>query len=606
LYLPYKQKRKTKGTAAREKGLEPLAKIIMAQRQNDIMAQAYRFAKNGLTADAALEGSRHIIAEWISESAAARNSVRTAFERHASLLSKVDKKKKDDASKYRDYFDFAQSLKRTPSHRLLAILRAEKEGLLKVKIEIDTEKAIERLERIFIRSKGSAATHIKQAAKDSYKRLIAPSIETEIRKDAKEKADLEAIQIFSNNLSQLLLAPPLGAKPVLALDPGFRTGCKLTCLDQQGSLIHHSTIYPHPPQNQSTDARHRIQSLIKKHNIKAIAIGNGTAGRETESFVREFIKPKSEIDVYLISEAGASIYSASEVAREEFPDLDLTVRGSISIGRRLVDPLAELVKIEPKSIGVGQYQHDVDQNKLKSSLDNTVSFVVNKVGVNLNTASRHLLQHVSGLGPKLAQNIEEYRKDHGPFTNLEQLKKVKGFGTKAYQQSAGFLRIKKGDNPLDSSGVHPEQYPIVRKMASQIHCEISSLVGYKESLSNIDLQPFVSEEVGLVTLNDIITELQKPGLDPRGKAQAMEFDDRIKKIEDIRIGMRLQGKINNLTKFGAFVDLGIKENGLIHVSQISNDRVTDPSSHLSLDQIVSVRVLDIDMVRRRIGLSMKE
>ncbi|MGB1039061.1 MAG: Tex-like N-terminal domain-containing protein, partial [Bacteroidia bacterium] len=342
LYLPYKQKRKTKATAAREKGLEPLAKIIMAQRQNDIMAQAYRFAKNGLTADAALEGSRHIIAEWISESAAARNSVRTAFERHASLLSKVDKKKKDDASKYRDYFDFAQSLKRTPSHRLLAILRAEKEGLLKVKIEIDTEKAIERLERIFIRSKGSAATHIKQAAKDSYKRLIAPSIETEIRKDAKEKADLEAIQIFSNNLSQLLLAPPLGAKPVLALDPGFRTGCKLTCLDQQGSLIHHSTIYPHPPQNQSTDARHRIQSLIKKHNIKAIAIGNGTAGRETESFVREFIKPKSEIDVYLISEAGASIYSASEVAREEFPDLDLTVRGSISIGRRLVDPLAEL------------------------------------------------------------------------------------------------------------------------------------------------------------------------------------------------------------------------------------------------------------------------
>lgn len=606
LYLPYKQKRKTKASVARDHGLEPFAKIIMAQRQNDIMAQAYRFAKNGLKADDALEGARHIIAEWVSESTAARNSVRTAFERHATLSSKVDKKKKEEARKYRDYFDFTQNLKRIPSHRLLAILRAEKEGLIKVKIEVDSDRAIERLERIFVRSNGAAATHIKQAVKDSYKRLIAPSIETEFRKDAKEKADLEAIQIFSNNLSQLLLAPPLGAKAVLALDPGFRTGCKLTCIDPNGNLVHHSTIYPHPPLNQSTDARHRIQSLIKKHDIKAVAIGNGTAGRETEQFVREFIKTKSEQEVYLISEAGASIYSASEVAREEFPDLDLTVRGSISIGRRLVDPLAELVKIEPKSIGVGQYQHDVDQNKLKSSLDNTVSFVVNKVGVNLNTASRHLLQHVSGLGPKLAQNIEKYRKENGAFTSLDQLKNIKGFGAKAYQQSTGFLRIKKGANPLDASGVHPERYSIVHRMARQIGCNVSNLIGNKEALSKLNLQSFVSEEVGMLTLSDIMSELQKPGLDPRGKAQTMEYDERIKKIEDLRVGMRLQGKINNLTKFGAFVDLGIKENGLIHVSQISDERVTDPSTHLSLDQVVSVRVLDIDMVRRRIGLSMKE
>ena len=606
LYLPYKQKRKTKATVAIENGLEPLAKIIMSQRQNDIMNQAYRFARNGLSADQALEGARHIIAEWVSESKAARDTIRTSFERHATLISKVDKKKIAEAQKYKDYHDFSQNIHRTPSHRLLAIFRAEKEGLLKVKVEIDTERALERLERIFIRSNADAADHIRMAVKDSYKRLLAPSIVTETRKEAKEKADIEAIEIFKNNLTQLLMAAPLGSKRILALDPGFRTGCKLTCLDEQSNLVHHSTIYPHPPQNKSDDARHRIEGLIRKNNIEAIAIGNGTAGRETEQFIKSFLPKSSDIQVYLISEAGASIYSASEAAREEFPDLDLTVRGSVSIGRRLIDPLAELVKIEPKSIGVGQYQHDVDQNKLKASLDNVVSFAVNKVGVNVNTASKHLLQHVAGLGPKLAQNVVDHRNASGAFKSIDSIKKVKGYGAKAFEQSAGFLRVLKGDNPLDGSAVHPESYTLVKNIAKKLNTSPSELIGNDTILKSINLQDFVTETVGLPTLTDILTELKKPGLDPRGAAKTMEFDDRIRDIKDVRIGMRLQGKVSNLTKFGAFVDIGIKENGLIHVSQMSDRRISDPAEVLHLEQIVSVRVMDVDLERKRIGLSLKD
>jgi uncharacterized protein len=605
LYLPYKQKRKTKATVAIENGLEPLAKIIMSQRQNDIMNQAFRFARNGLTADDALEGARHIIAEWVSESKAARDTIRTSFERHATLTSKVDKKKIAEAQKYKDYFDFNQNIHRTPSHRLLAIFRAEKEGLLKVKVEIDSDRALERLERIFVRSNADAADHIRLAIKDSYKRLLAPSIVTETRKEAKEKADLEAIGIFKNNLTQLLMAAPLGSKRILALDPGFRSGCKLSCLDEQSKLVHHSTIYPHEPQNKKDDARHRIEGLIRKHNIEAIAIGNGTAGRETEQFIKGFLPKDSNIQVYLISEAGASIYSASEAAREEFPDLDLTVRGSVSIGRRLIDPLAELVKIEPKSIGVGQYQHDVDQGKLKASLDNVVSFAVNKVGVNVNTASKHLLQHVAGLGPKLAENVVSHRNTNGAFTSIAAIKKVKGYGAKAFEQSAGFLRVKNGDNPLDASGVHPESYPIVKSMAKKLNISPNKLIGNDEFLKTINAQDFVTESVGLPTLNDILIELEKPGLDPRGEAQSMEFDDRIRDIKDVRIGMSLQGKVSNLTKFGAFVDIGIKENGLIHVSQIADRRINDPAEVLSLEQVVTARVIDVDLERKRIALSMK-
>ena len=606
LYLPYKQKRKTKATVAIENGLEPLAKIIMSQRQNDIMNQAFRYARNGLSADDALEGARHIIAEWVSESPAARNTIRTSYERHATLTCKVDKKKTADAQKYKDYFDFNQSVNRLPSHRLLAILRAEKEGLLKVKMEIDTERALERLERIFIRSSADAADHIHIAVKDSYKRLLTPSIETEIRKDAKEKADIEAIGIFANNLTQLLMAAPLGSKPILALDPGFRSGCKLTCLDAQSNLVHNSTIYPHQPQNQTDDARHLIESLIKKYNIEAIAIGNGTAGRETEQFVKSFLPKDSAVEVYLISEAGASIYSASEAAREEFPDLDLTVRGSVSIGRRLIDPLAELVKIDPKSIGVGQYQHDVDQNKLKASLDNVVSFAVNKVGVNVNTASKHLLQHVAGLGAKLAQNVVDHRNANGSFNSIESVKKVKGFGAKAFEQSAGFLRVLGGSNPLDASAVHPESYSLVKKIASKSNLDLKQLIGNEHAVKEIDLPSFITDTVGLPTLQDIITELKKPGLDPRGAAKTTEFDDRIRDIKDIRIGMRLPGKVGNLTKFGAFVDIGIKENGLIHISEISDKRISDPAEVLRLDQVVSARVIEVDLERKRIALSLRE
>ncbi len=605
LYLPFKPKRVTRASKAISAGLEPLAKIIMAQRQNDITHQAIRFAKNGLSPEDALAGARDIIAEWTSENAHARNQIRRIYQRNAVLASKVVKKKQSEAHKYKDYFDFSQPLQRIPSHRYLAISRAEKEGLLKVKIGIDTDYALQKLEQRALKSNGEAAKHIKLAIKDSLKRLIAPSIETELRADTKEKADLEAIAIFSKNLSQLLMASPLGAKRVMALDPGFRSGCKLVCLDSKTNVQSHCAIFPHPPINKTSEAKKVVLDLIKKHQIEAIAIGNGTAGRETNQFIKNILPSDSAIEVYLISESGASIYSASEIGREEFPDLDLTVRGAISIGRRLIDPLAELVKLDAKSIGVGQYQHDVAQDKLKSSLENTVSFAVNKVGVNLNTASKHLLQHVAGIGPKLAENIVYHRDQNGKFTSRKELLKVKGLGNKAFEQSAGFLRIKNGVNPLDSSGVHPESYAVVQKMAQSVNQKITDIIGQEEVTKLIALENFVSLQVGLPTLTDIIKELNKPGLDPRGAAKPVAFDDAIKTISDLRPNMKLQGKVTNLTKFGAFVDIGIKENGLIHTSQIADRFISDPSEVLSLDQEVTVLVLEIDIDRKRIQLSMK-
>ncbi len=604
LYLPYKVKRVTKATKARQNGLEPLAKIIMSQRQNDIMSQAYRFAKNGLTADEALEGARHIIAEWINENEAARGIVRRNYQNYSSFTSKVVKGKKDEAAKYRDYFDFSQSLKRIPSHRALAAFRGEKEGLLKVQIVIDKEDVINRLNRVFIKTNSIASEQVKLAVKDSLSRLLGPSLENETRASLKAKADEEAIGIFASNVNQLLLAPPLGSKEILAIDPGFKSGCKMVCLNKQGGLVSHTTIFPHPPIKKSEQAKTSVLQAIAKHQIKAIAIGNGTAGRETEDFIKSILPKNSSIEVYLISEAGASIYSASETAREEFPNLDLTYRGAISIGRRLMDPLAELVKLDPKNIGVGQYQHDVAQDKLKLSLDNTVSFAVNKVGVNLNTASKHLLQYVAGCGPKLAQNIVEHRKTIGHFTNKKELNKVKGFGKKAFEQAAGFIRIKNGSNPLDASGVHPESHSVVKEMAKSINCQIEEIIGADEKVEQIQLNQFVSEKIGLPTLTDIINELKKPGIDPRGAAKAMAFDDSIRSINDIRIGMQLQGKVTNLTKFGAFVDIGVKENGLIHISHMSSRRISDPSEVLRLDQVVSVRVLDVDLARKRISLGL--
>lgn len=605
LYLPYKPKRKTRATKAREQGLEPLAKIIMAQKQNDIMRQAFRFAKNGLSEDEALQGARDIIAEWINEHAYARNILRRQFQKTAILQAKVVEKKKAAAQKYKDYFDFSQPVKYLPSHRVLALLRAEKEGFLKLKIDVGAMEAQQKLHKIFIKSNGQAAEQIELAIKDAYKRLLSPSLETELRKDAKTKADEEAIGIFSNNLKQLLMAAPLGSKRVMALDPGFRTGCKLVCLDAQGDLIYNSTIFPHLPQNKKNEAADKVLRLIQQHKIEAIAIGNGTAGRETEQFIKSILPKSNKIEVYLISEAGASIYSASVTGREEFPNLDATVRGSISIARRLMDPLAELVKIDAKSIGVGQYQHDVAQDKLKANLDNTVMFSVNKVGVNVNTASKHLLQYVAGIGPKVAENIVIHRNENGAFKNRKALLKVKGLGAKAYEQSAGFLRVKNGDNLLDESAVHPERYALVEQMAKQSNCSLKDLIGNKTLTDKLNLKNFVNDKVGLPTLNDIVTELNKPGLDPRGAAKAIVFDDTIKSIADLRTGMILNGKVTNLTQFGAFVDIGIKENGLVHKSQIVDRFINDPTEVLKLNQAVKVKVLDIDVERKRVQLSMK-
>ncbi len=605
LYLPYKPKRKTRASMAKAKGLEPLAKILMSQHERQPERAASRFLNKDVPdTESALAGARDIIAEWIAENAVARNTLRQSFERYAFLVSSLVKKKKDEAGKYRDYFDFSESLNRCPSHRVLAILRAEKEGFLKVGLELDNEKALYRLGRIFLKNNGRSTEQVELALTDSYKRLLFPSIENEFKRLAKEKADAEAINVFSGNLRQLLMAAPLGSKRILAVDPGFRTGCKVVCLDENGNYVSNTTIFPHPPQNRSAEASDKMWSLMEKQKIQAVAIGNGTAGRETERFFQNLLKG-TDTEIFSVNEAGASIYSASEVARDEFPDMDLTVRGAVSIGRRLMDPLAELVKIDPKSIGVGQYQHDVDQGKLKDRLDEVVMSVVNGVGVNLNTATPHLLRYVSGIGPKLASNIVEYRKVNGAFSSRSELKKVKGLGAKAFEQSAGFLRIKEGSNPLDDSAVHPESYSIVKKMAKDLKQEVKSLVKDPSVKSKVNLKDYVTDKAGLPTLRDIIEELEKPGLDPRGEAEVFKFAEGIHKMEDLQEGMTLPGIVTNLTKFGAFVDIGIKENGLVHISQITDRFIKDPAEVLKLGQHVNARVVGIDFERGRVSLSLK-
>jgi len=610
LYLPFKPKRKTRATAARDKGLEPLATLMMSQEDFNVTDEAMKYLNDDvLTADDALAGARDIIAEWISEDISARNSIRELFAQSAILSSKVSLKKKEEGQKYLDYYDYSEELKKCPGHRLLAILRAELEGILRVSISVDDQLAVKILEKIFIKSNNlnEATSQVSLAVSDSFKRLITPSIETEFFNSSKAKADKEAILVFSENLRQLLLSAPLGPKITLAIDPGFRTGCKIVCLDEQGSLLHNTTIYPHPPQNQIKETTEVISKLIKQFKIKAIAIGNGTAGRETESFIKSLLDKSSDIEVYMVNESGASIYSASEVAREEFPELDLTVRGAISIGRRLMDPLAELVKIDAKSIGVGQYQHDVDQEQLKESLDQVVSFAVNNVGVNLNTSSKHLLRYVSGIGPKIANAITKYRQDNGPFKSRKELMKVSGLGNKVFEQAAGFLRIPGAKNPLDNSAVHPESYSVVDRMAKDLSKPVSELISSDEVRKQIDIKKYVNEKVGMPTLEDILNELKKPGLDPRGKAEVFNFAESVNDINDLKVDMRLPGIITNITKFGAFVNIGIKENGLLHISQISSSRfIKDPAEVLKLDQKVTVRIVSIDLERKRIQLSLKE
>ncbi len=607
LYLPYKPKRKTRASVAREKGLEPLAGTLMKQEISDVEGFAQRFVKGEVdSVEDALSGARDIMAEWMNESAYARNTIRRLFSRKAEISSKLVKGKEEEAEKFRDYFKFSEPLKRCPSHRMLAIRRAESEGLLRVHILPDEEEALMALEKIFVKGRNEAAEQVQLAVKDAYKRLLSSSIETEFKNSSKEKADEEAIAVFAENLRQLLMAPPLGPKRVLAIDPGFRTGCKVVALDEQGGLLTNENIYPHPPQSEGGQAAAKISRLIETYKLEAIAIGNGTAGRETEDFIQRKMRLKPGIEVYVVNEAGASIYSASKVAREEFPNYDVTVRGAVSIGRRLMDPLAELVKIDPKSIGVGQYQHDVDQNKLKQSLDTVVESVVNQVGVNLNTASKHLLNYISGLGPKLAENIVKHRDEHGAFTSRKELKKVSGLGPKAFEQSAGFLRIANGDNPLDNSAVHPESYAIVEKMARDMGRQVSSLIGATKKLEEIDLNRYVNKDVGLPTLGDIISELGKIGRDPRGKTEVFSFDPNIRKMEDLRDGMILPGLVSNITKFGAFVDIGVKQDGLVHISQLADRFVSDPNEVVRLQQQVTVKVLEVDMARKRIQLSMKE
>lgn len=606
LYLPYKRKATTKASVAISNGLEPLAKIIMKQSSSSLYVIAEKYiGKNVKTPDDAIEGARHIISAWISEDQYVRDRIRKTYASAAEIHSKVITKKKDEAIKYKDYFDFTERLSKCPSHRLLAIYRGEKEGLLRVKISVEDGLVLPILEKKYIHARNESADQIKDAIEDSLKRLIYPSIENEFRKLSKEKADLEAIVVFTDNLRQLLLAPPLGSVPTLAIDPGFRTGCKVVCLSDNGDLLHSDVIYPHPPQMKVEEAKDKLFYLVKKYKIAAIAIGNGTAGRETMSLCQS-ISFNKEVAIHLVNESGASIYSASKVAQEEFPNEDLTVRGSVSIGRRLMDPLAELVKIDPKSIGVGQYQHDVDQNLLKTSLDRTVESGVNAVGVNLNTASKHLLSYVSGLGPVLAENVVNYRSEYGAFTNRTQLNKVPRMGAKSFQQAAGFLRVREGDNPLDSTAVHPESYPIVKSMAKDLKVSIDKMLYNKDLLSTIDLKKYVTEDVGLPTLKDIISELTRPGLDIRGEVQSFHYADGVHTIADLKEGMILSGLINNITKFGAFVDIGIKESGLIHISQITDKFIKDPAEILKLSQQVKVRVMDIDVDRKRISLSMKD
>jgi uncharacterized protein len=607
IYLPYKPKRKTRASAAREKGLEPLAEIIMAQKEDQVEKIAEKYLNDDVPdIEAALSGARDIMAEWINENGDARNTIRQLFEREAIISSKVIEKKKDEGTKYSDYFDFSEPLKRCAGHRVLAIRRAEQEGILRVSISIDSDFATNSLEKIFIKSKNESAGQVGLSIKDAYKRLLAPSIETEFKNSSKAKADEEAISVFSTNLLQLLLAPPLGPKVTMAIDPGFRTGCKLVCLDRQGNLLHSATIYPHPPQPKADEAAEKVIGLLKKYKVEAVAIGNGTAGRETERFIKSLVSDSGTTEVFMVNEAGASIYSASETAREEFPNLDLTFRGAISIGRRLMDPLAELVKIDAKSIGVGQYQHDVNQDSLKEGLDTVVTSAVNQVGVNLNTASRHLLSYVSGIGPKLAKSVINFRRENRAFRSRKELMKVSGLGAKAFEQSAGFLRIPGGDNPLDNSAVHPESYSIVAKMAKDLSHPVKSLIEAAKIRQQIDINNYVTDTVGLPTLKDIMQELEKPGLDPRGKAEVFSFSEGINEITDLKPGMRLPGIITNITKFGAFVDIGIKENGLLHISQITDRFIKDHSAVLKLEQKVMVKVVDIDVERKRIQLSMKE
>lgn len=606
IYLPYKKKRKTKAETARKNGLEPLAKMIMSQRINDLNFTASKYKNKEVSSEEkALEGARHIISEWINERTDVRNNIRKELARFSVINTKVVKTKKEEenAQKFKDYFDWNESFSRIPSHRFLAILRAEKEGFIRIKIDIDNERAIQKIENSIIRSQNNCSEQIELAISDAYKRLLLPALTNEAMVIAKEKADESAITVFTKNLQQLLLSAPLGEKRILAIDPGFRSGCKVVCLNKQGDLLQNETIYPHAPQHKSDEAIQKISTLVEKHNIEAIAIGNGTASRETEQFIKK-ISFKNNISVFVISEAGASIYSASKIARDEFPDYDVTVRGAISIGRRLADPLAELVKIDAKSIGVGQYQHDVEQGKLKKSLDIVVEHCVNKVGVNINTASVSLLSAVSGIGVKLAENIVNYRNENGAFKNRTAIKKVPRLGGKAFEQSAGFLRIKNGDNPLDNSAVHPERYALVKQMAKDSGNKIIDLIGNNSVLKQLKLQQYITDSYGLPTLQDIVKELEKPGLDPREKAKEFSFNEHVKTIDDLKTAMILPGIINNITNFGCFVDIGIKESGLVHVSNLSNTFVKDINEHVTLNQHVQVKVLEVDVTRKRIQLSM--
>ena len=617
LYLPYKKKKKTKADVARENGLEPLAKIIMAQGNDDIDFISSKYLnKNVINEDEALQGARDIVAEWINENIYIRKNLRRMFQRKASITTKVSKTKKDDeaAQKFSQYFDWAEPISKAPSHRLLAMLRAEAEGYVKLNIEIEKEEALDFIEENIIKNKNSdSKPHLELAIKDSYKRLLEPAISNETLQEAKAKADIKAIDVFAGNLSQLLLAPPLGEKRILAIDPGYRSGCKIVCLDEKGDLLYNETIYPHQPQNETAMAMKKIKSMVNAYNIEAISIGNGTASRETEFFIKKIAfetRTKGEqgeakpVQVFVVSEAGASVYSASKIARDEFPNFDVTVRGSVSIGRRLSDPLAELVKIDPKSIGVGQYQHDVDQIKLKEELDTVVVRCVNSVGININTASKSLLSYVSGIGEKMAENIVSYRQENGPFEDRKQIKKVPRLGEKAYQQAAAFVRIHNGKNPLDNSAVHPEAYPIVEKMAKDLKISVNELIANKEKIALIKPDNYTNETIGILGIKDILKELEKPGLDPRKAAKVFEFDPNVKTIKDVRTGMILPGIVNNITAFGCFVDIGVKESGLVHISQLKAGFVSDVNEVVKMHQHVQVKVVDVDEDRKRIQLTM--
>ena len=606
LYLPYKKRRKTKGDVAKENGLEPLAKQIMAQRPADLSSLASRYLSDKVTTEAeALQGASDIIAEWINENMFIRRTLRKVFQRKALIITEVAKGKVDEeeAQKYSQYFDWNEPLAKAPSHRVLAMLRAEKEGFIKMKVQVDTEETLPFIEKNIIKSSGEIADFLQKTIKDSYKRLLEPSIANETLQEAKDKADSKAIAVFSENLSQLLLAAPLGEKRILAIDPGYRTGCKVVCLDEKGDLLHHDVIYPHAPQQDTATATKKLRTMVAQYKIEAISIGNGTASRETEAFVKSVTFPQA-IEIFVVSEAGASVYSASKIAREEFPNEDVTVRGAVSIGRRLSDPLAELVKIDPKSIGVGQYQHDVNQTLLKEELDTTVMRCVNKVGVNLNTASKSLLSYVSGIGDKMAENIVAYRSANGAFNKREALKKVPRLGDKVYQQAVAFLRIKEGDNPLDNSAVHPEAYPIVHKMAKDLGLPTEKLIGNKQAIATIDIQKYITDEVGILYLKDVLKELEKPGLDPRQAAKSFAFDPNVKTFDDVRVGMVLPGIVNNITAFGCFVDIGLKESGLVHISQLKDGYVSDVNEVVKLHQQVEVKVTEVDEARHRISLSM--